>query len=869
MNIINKLTIRQLKLNKKRTLVTIIGVIISVAMVTAVATLVVSFMDLLQRQTIATEGEWHVIYKNVNKEQIQAIYNHENTKNLILSRDTGFAFLDGSQNKNKPYIFIKEYNNEGFEKFPVKLKEGRFSQKPDEIVISEAIITNGKVDYQIGDSLSLDIGQRRSLIDPEISIELTQNSSLHRDEEGIKEILEIQQSRQYTIVGIIERPSWEPAWSPGYTALSYIDEEYMSSDTKINASVVLNEINDKLFDDADELANSNGISEVEFNTSLLRYYGVIRNEELRNTLINLSVIIIGIIMIGSISLIYNAFAISVSERSRHLGMMSSVGATKKQKRNSVLFEGFTIGLISIPIGIISGFAGIGITFFFINPVLKSAMNITEGFRLVIMPSSVIIAVVVSIITILISTYIPARKASNISAIDAIRQTADIKIKGRQVKTSKLTRKIFGIEGDLGLKNLKRNRTKYKATVFSLIISMVLFLSVSYFTAALEKALIMSQEGVNFDIQIYINTDGKEREEIVQHLKTLDNINKSVRVDSIFLTSWIDEDSVADFVKNDVSGFKDGKYQYVINVHALDDKNLEEYAKDVGVDYSLLKDTNNLKAIVIDTVQYKDFSTQKYVESKAIKTSPGERISLIYNGWENEEEIALEQIEIAALTDKMPMGITPQGQNPSINIIVSKESLDKIVKVYEKHDLNIDTKLFMTSNAPLKLQEAIEEYEDFIGDEKFHAFNVYAYRQREEQMLLLMSVFVYGFITLISAICTANIFNTISTSIALRKREFAMLKSVGMTPKSFNKMINYESIFYGLKALLYGLPVSFGVMYLIHRSMDDSFSFTLAIPWFDVVFMVVAVFVIVGMSMLYSGSKIKKENIIDILKQEII
>ena len=215
-------------------------------------------------------------------------------------------------------------------------------------------------------------------------------------------------------------------------------------------------------------------------------------------------------MIGSISLIYNAFAISVSERSRHLGMMSSVGATKKQKRNSVLFEGFAIGLVSIPLGILSGFAGIGITFFFINPVLKSAMGISEGMRLVIMPSSIIVAVVVSVITILVSTYIPARRASNISAIDAIRQTSDIKITKRQVRTSKLTRIIFGIEGELGLKNLKRNRTKYRATVFSLIISMVLFLTVSYFTSSLEKAFVMTRDGINFDIQISVNTDGAEK-----------------------------------------------------------------------------------------------------------------------------------------------------------------------------------------------------------------------------------------------------------------------------------------------------------------------------------------------------------------------
>ncbi len=869
MNIINKLTVRQLLLNRKRTLVTIIGVIISVAMVTAVASLVVSSLDLFKRQSIATDGEWHVVYKNVNKEQVEDISKHENTKNLILSRDTGYAYLEGSRNKNKPYIYIKEYNSEGFIKFPVVLKEGRFPQNPDEIVISEAILTNAKVDYKVGDTLSLDIGIRRSLIDTDMQMELNQYSSLVRDSEGIKETLETVQTRQYKIVGIIERPVWEPTWSPGYTALSYIDLEFMTPDSGINASVVLKKINGKLFDEAEKLAESIGVERVEFNYDLLRYSGVIRDEEIQGTLYKLSAIIIGIIMIGSISLIYNAFAISVSERSRHLGMMSSVGATKKQKRNSVLFEGFAIGLVSIPLGILSGFAGIGITFFFINPVLKSAMGISEGMRLVIMPSSIIVAVVVSVITILVSTYIPARRASNISAIDAIRQTSDIKITKRQVRTSKLTRIIFGIEGELGLKNLKRNRTKYRATVFSLIISMVLFLTVSYFTSSLEKAFVMTRDGINFDIQISVNTDGAEKEEIVDHILSMDKISESVRIDSIYLFSWVDEDSVADFLKNDIAGFKDGKYQYMINVNALDDKNLEKYAQVAGIDYATLKDADSLNAIVIDTTQFRDYGTKKFVETKSIKTRPGEKLTLVYKNGETEEEIALKEIEIAALTDKLPMGVTSQGASSVINIIVSRETLDKIVKGHEIAEQNLETRIYVNSDTPMKFQEDVESYEEIIGEEKLHAFNVYSYRQQEQQMLLLMKVFVYGFITLISAICTANIFNTISTSIALRKREFAMLKSVGMTPKSFNRMINYESMFYGIKALLYGLPASFGVMYLIYRAMDDSFSFSMVIPWVDVLIMVVAVFAIVGMSMIYSGAKVRKENIIDVLKQEII
>ena len=463
MNIINRLTIRQLKLNRKRTTVTLLGSIISVAMITAVCTLGISFLDFMQRIIIADEGEWHVLYKDVNKKQLEAIKKDEETKTVILSRDTGYALLKGSQNPNKPYIFIKIIMSRVFEKSR-SINRGRIPERPDEIIISQAIITNGKVNCKIEDVLTLDIGKRYSAADTENSQALSQNHSLQKDKDGIKETLSKETTNTYTIVGIMERPSWEPTWSPGYTVLSYVDENSIKSTEKVNASVIVNNINTRLFEHGRNLASHNGIDEVVFNNSLLRYYGVISDNSAKNMLYILSAIIMAIIIIGSVSLIYNAFAISVSDRSRYLGMLSSVGATKKQKRNSVFFEGAVIAVVSVPVGIIAGLAGIGITFFFINPIINNLLTVTEGLRVVVFPITIIIAVLISFATIFISTYVPAKRASNISAIDAIRQTADVKLTGKEVKTSKFTRAVFGIEGDLALKNLKRTKGRYRKVV---------------------------------------------------------------------------------------------------------------------------------------------------------------------------------------------------------------------------------------------------------------------------------------------------------------------------------------------------------------------------------------------------------------------
>ncbi len=873
MNIINKLTIRQLFLNKKRTLVTIIGTIISTAMITAVATLGLSFMDLMQRQVISQNGEWHVTYKNINEHQLTEIEKNKHVETAMMNRESGYAYLKGSKNTNKPYLYIIEYSQSMFQHMPVKLIEGRLPQKANEILLSEAVSKNAGVTYKVGDQIKLSIGKRFSTLkDADKTVPLQQNSSLHWDNDNVTEKFVTETTKTYTVVGFIERPEWELTWSPGYTTISYIDQNSVNGNDTFDVSVIFNKINNKLFSWGDKIAKDNKIDVYEYNNSLLRFYGIIKDDTTKSMLTTLSIIIMVIIVIGSVSLIYNAFAISVSERLRYLGMLSSVGATKKQKRNSVFFEGAVIGAISIPIGILAGYIGLGITYLCINPMLESMLTQMGGFRLIVYPSSVITAFVVSALTILISTYIPARKASNVSAIDAIRQVSDVKISRRQVKTSRLTRMIFGMEGELGLKNLKRYKARYKATVFSLVISMILFLVVSAFTDNLRKSLTMSQVGVNYDVEVRIDSQvGDAKDNIIKKIKSLDNITKISTAMNWNVTTMVDPKNIADFLKADSSQMlQDGKYPYEVVLTVLDDKNLEEYAKKVGVDKKQLEDKNQPSAILIDTVTYKDKVTEKYIETKCIKTNVGDLFNLGIRNEDTSIDKVLPQIKVAALTKEMPMGMLSSGDAAYFNMIISKETLNQLLKgVGSKSKPIINTYIYLNSDKPMELQNQLEAIQNEVGMGSMNIDNVYYYKQNEQQSVLLLSVFTYAFIILITAICVANIFNTISTSIALRKREFAMLKSIGITPKGFNKMLNYESIFYGIKALLYGIPISIFVMYIIYDVLMAKFDFKFTLPIGNIAIVIVSVFFIVGMAMLYSSSKVRKENIIDALKQEII
>lgn len=871
MNIVNKLTLRMLKENKRRTLVTIMGVIISVAMVTAVATLFSSFMDLLQKDAIANSGNWHVLYKDVDKKQLYEIKKDSESDTVFISRNLGYAELEGSKNPDKPYVQVKEYDSNAFEHFSIDLIEGRLPKTPKEIVISEHIIDDGGVSLEIGQTITLQVGERYYKLDGEEGIAGDISSLIYNNGEIAETIINTVE-KEYEIVGIIKKPNWEYSFTPSYTVLSYTHEAFIGEEDRVNASVLVKDLNRDIFDYSQKLAESLGIEEVSFNNELLRYHGVVEGDNLNRTFISLVSIIIAIIVIGSVSLIYNAFAISVSERSRYLGMLASVGATRRQKRNSVYFEAMIIGLISIPLGFVAGIGGIAITLSYINGMLQDVFHLETPLSVVVTPTTIILAIIISMLTIFISVFVPANRASKISAIDAIRQTKDIKLSRKKVKTSKLVRKIFGIEAEIGLKNLKRNKKRYNATIFSLVISIVLFLTVSYFSNTIQKAAEMSNFNYEYDISVSLDHQFERMDkEVIENIRSLDEITEMNIIHYYgSIVGDVEKAKLSDSLQEELKKFpdmlEDGKYRYHVYVNVLEDEDLKRYAERINVDYEDLTNTENPTAILFNKNHFYDMDKEKYIEEEAVKLNIGEKIALQYSDWNTDQYIQLpEKVEIIAVeTEQLPLGLYGSLHPGQFNIVMSKAGFEKLAgDVNIQNGKTID--MFIKSSDPMKTAEDLEK----IGINKNSIYNIYEFKKEDEKVLFIIGVFVYGFITLITLITVSNIFNTISTSIALRKREFGMLKSVGMTPKGFSKMINYESIFYGIKSLLYGLPISIMIMYLIYKATEFSYEFDFFLPWKSIGIVIVAVFLIVSIVMLYSSSKVKKENIIDALKQENI
>ena len=883
MNVLNRVTWNTLKKNRTRTIVTIIGVVLSAAMITAVTAFVSTMQDYMIRSVISQDGEWHLRFSGLQAAQLPLIRDNGETKAYAYQYPVGYAALAESQNPDKPYLYIQAGDAASFDMRAIRLTQGRLPQNENELVLPEHLSTNGGVNYALGDTLTLEIGDR---VDEESAV-LGQFHSLGYTDG--KETLRPKETRTYTVVGICQRPNYEPYSAPGYTALT-LSAGDPPAGTLLDLVMTVKHPSQAIKTGETIGAQLSGEAQCQ-SSDLLDYMGYGDNNALNSVLYSMAAILIALIMVGSISLIYNAFAISVSERSKLFGMLSSVGASSRQIRNSVFFEAGIISLLGIPLGILSGVAGIGVTLALLGELINSTFlngPAAVDFHLTVYPAAIIAAAVVAFVTILISAWLPARRASRMSAIDAMRQTKDVQIKARAMRTPRFLRKLFGMESDLALKNFRRNRRRYRATVFSLFISVVLFISSSAFTQNMKAGTSTMYGDYNYDMSYLapVTDPAEERmQQLITAVKGLENVEEYAFYQSLSGTLSLPREQInpellsenfrSAFGEDSQPSFnEDGTVRLYYNAFAMNSEAFDRYARSLGLDPADYRDPANSKAILLDTSRLPD-STGTYHLHRLFAVDPG-TLNLAGPAAGKDGENLLDEedkvvetrtpVTIGAAVEVPPLGLEKYlPYTSSFQLVMSEEAYAAAFSGFSDSSRSGISFFFNTDNAEkldVNLTAAIKAA-GLTGS----VYNIQSMMQSNRNLLLIVDVFSYGFIILISLISVANVFNTISTNVSLRRREFAMLKSVGMTPGGFNRMINFECLFYGLKALLFGLPVSVFVCWLISEAVGQGVALGFQVPWSAFIIAIAAVFLVVFVTMMYAMSKVRRENIVDALKNE--
>ena len=640
----------------------------------------------------------------------------------------------------------------------------------------------------------------------------------------------------------------ENLYSPGYSALTYMDE--IPSTIDISVLYKSPKEYEKATKDICKTLNLDFDEDIYVNSDFLRFQGVMSDGMLR-VLYAIAGVVIFIIVVSSVFVIRNSFSISVAEKNRQYGMLSSVGATSKQIRRNVIFEGMVIGLIAIPLGILLGIVAIMILLKIVNYLLADMLS-GLGFTYSINLLAVLISVAISIITIYLSCLIPARRAAKISPIESIRGNNDIKIKAKKLKTSKLTKKLFGIGGVIASKNLKRSKKKYRTTVISLVISIFIFISLSSFLTLGTKTSQFYYMDFKFNMYVHSLSDGNTQ--IYEKISKLGNIDNS----AYCYQSSLDIDNIKYASEFGKKFLENDPQPSGIAFMVYNNEYFKKYIKEIG-----LKESDYKTAVILldyDTFYNEDGS--KTVD-RLYSLKPGDTVNVKSGDKEK-------TLTISKFTDVKPMGQEAVYYDHGI-IVVSE---DYIKEVFKEDVNNSDyyhlSDLFIKSSKPQELEntlnDLIKQGGDYYG---LTVFNYETYMKQEQRMLLVVKIFLYGFITVITLIGVTNIFNTITTNMILRSKEFAMLKSVGMSSKEFNKMIRLESIMYGTKSLLIGIPLGILGSYGMYKAFAQGIDLGYTLPLPAIIISIIFVFIIVGITMKYSLNKINKQNIIETIRKDNI
>ena len=882
MNVLKRCVLRSLKENRKRTTVTVIGVILAAALITGVACLAESMRESLIAYEKA-KGDYHYSFSGVSGEDLKYFENNNNVERFGLVGEIGYAPLEGSDNPDKPYLYIRAADEEGLRSMALKLTEGRMPEKDDELVIGAHIRYNGMVDLQVGDTLTLEVGHRVSGC-----LALNQSNPYSYEEEHLHPVTE----KTYTIVGVVERPSLivESRYAPGYsvfTCLGTGDEGALAQTSQYEVYATYtkqglqnaDQVTAGLLGVSEELyrhyyrGDGGGLTQEEYAavtakaSNVSENYWLIKWQVMRFTpgrslgimsvMYSMAALALLVIIVTGVFCIRNSFVISLTEKMKLYGRLSSVGSTSGQQRKMVYYEALFIGSIGIPLGIVSGVLASVILVRLVSGLVEEAVDIPFVFG--VSYPAILLAVVLSGITILLSAMQSARRAGKISPINAIRANDSFKINRRELKCPAFIGKVFGIGGRIAYRNLRRARRRYRTTVISIVVSVAVFIGLTTFVDLLRIATGIYYKDLPYQLHIYV---GDMDQDGLENAKKISQISGVQRVE-ILREVYADSDTkdlplTEEYLELFFPDIQPGEKAYdLVYICALGDTGYADYCESLGVTVEEAKD----RAIAVAL-----WSTTRHEDGKIYQDSgrvaefhSGDRVSVTCEDIETGETVE-ETLNVLLQTDTKPMSLWNYNMN-AVVLVISDSWLDNSA-------LSPMVRKNVAVNIKCKNADQVEQ--TIRGEFSLGAMTVSNYEashQSERSMYLVVSIFLYGFITVVALIGITNVFNTITTNLELRAPEFAMLRAVGMTGREFRRMIWLEGFFYSGKALLIGIPAGIVISVAFHMIFSEGVVTQYRVPYFGIGLSAAAVTLLLYGIMHYSMGKINRKNIVETIRNE--
>lgn len=871
------ITYRYLKLQKKRSILTVIGITLSVALLTAIFTMMVSLRDNMIRDVIRTNGDYHARFVQVPGDKVNKLSMHVDISQYGVAKKVGTAIIYEEDEetivneKNKyNYMIISSYDNEAFKMRSMKLKQGRLPQNPEELVIDISGLSSFKTAPKIGDKIKVPIGKR---------LDKTRKKEMEDNSWSSDEVFEKAGEKEYTVVGISDCRFMSGFGTIVYGA-TYLDSGFINNEEKYNVYVKLNSTKD-VYNKLEKVGSETQLPSwggkgfqkynIETNESLLRLYAQSLTPSTNEGVILVLIFIISLIIISTIAVIYNAFHISVVERISQFGILRCTGGSPKQIRNIVFKEAGILSLIGIPLGVAVGIGAMEIVMFIIGKLKYNLFG--EDMRVVVSPLVFLLGAAIGIITVYLSAFGPARQAGRVSPLEAVRNTGEFKReKLKKVKRSRLAGLIFGIEGQLAYKNLRRNRKRFRITVFSMVISITLYIVFSSFIGFVSKSDAMGRlDNVDFIVGRPSSKTESIEDRVFNDIKDIPGVGNIYKYTNSGAYALIPTDKVNKNVEQVREGFGSRKIDnltvlYNSRLLSYGNATLEEL-KTLLIEGNIDEETLNKEdgVIISKTGKFTDYKTNKVHMMDLADIKVGDTIKLNFNGdamkYNSVKDIKLKEVKVLAIVER---GLFYDGYNTNegINIITTEEMIKKLTGIESYNNMYITLKNGADKEPVAKYLKELKE-KDYT-----YSYSDLAEAAKEaRQNAITIGIFMYGFVAVITLIGCLNIINTISTNLILRTRELSMLRAVGMAKGAIEKMICLEGIFYGIIAAVYGGLIGTSLSYILFKFMMRIREFEWTMPWNHIIAAVLGAIFVALVSGIIPLKKVNEGSIIDHIRME--
>lgn len=843
MNILQEYTLDFIRHNRRSSAAIMVALLLTVMMLSGLSGFFCTMYTDNIRLELIENGNWHgELFDNTYGRDLEQIENYASVESVMVKGPWEVSLLD-SDNPRRQYLILRGANREYWESMPEKdiIVEGRVPSAEGEIALSKQYF-DAYPETRLGDVLTLPTGERL------LNGEVRDASDAFSENETFRQTGTV----SYTVVG-----KWDVATSsmvPAYTAMGYLENSSIQPDEMITVYLRFHNIRDT-YKELPALAENLGWKTNEYGQYSLKYNSPYLSRFLvlpPNFKIDIkgmsgliiSMLIFLVMVVGLfVLIIHNAFALSVNMRLSQLGILSSIGASPKQIRKSVVCEGFILLLIPLPLGILGGWAFDKVIFQMINNMNRLSRGRVEELVFTFGLPAILPAVILAFITVWFSAMIPAKRVSKMSPVEAIRQGGNGgKIKRIREKKNPFLRKWFGITGELASNTLSAQKKSYRAATISFTMA---FLTLTCFQTILAcqraaELVFPNNREVYQQITFYLLDGQPVNRELVQRMKQTKGIQSAVFYSETPHALWVPAEMASDEVEQSMGGFqgiledgkyspieKNGLYRLTVCTTGLDSESFDAYCQSIGEDPASYHEDDGPVIFYNQTIDPTKYTQRNKVYMELLKVKEGDTLHLSTKAYESDPDDGAYEYDltIGKITDTLPQ--FQSFVSFTTCVLMPYDRLQKLSEhFYERRQLNVNNikGIFITDASKdedgfyervLEVSNSLTQLaNEYYGSSDFEIINVKERHDSKENGYTLMQLIINCISALLMVIGMANVWSTIMNNLSQRHREFAMLRSMGMPPKEIQKMLLMEGVFFAFTPLLLSVIPFMGILAIL-------------------------------------------------------